>query len=113
MSTMLEECYTEERRSVVRYVWAKGFNEMFPVYGGKCLSGSQLGPEILARTFESREVVKWLRQQPQDFCAAGFDALLKRRTSVSMLVEDKTKLNSVVLVRKRTIPTERPPLSAK
>jgi hypothetical protein len=26
---------------------------------------------------------------------------------------NKTKLNSVALVRKRTIPTERPPLSAK
>jgi hypothetical protein len=44
MSTVLEECNTEEQRSVVRFLWAKGFNakdiheEMFPVYGGKCLS---------------------------------------------------------------------------
>jgi hypothetical protein len=25
------------------------------------------------------EVRKWLRQQTKDFCAAGFDALVKRR----------------------------------
>jgi hypothetical protein len=41
---MLEECATEERSSVVRFMWTKGLNakdahnEMFPVYGGKCLS---------------------------------------------------------------------------
>jgi hypothetical protein len=44
MATVLEECTTEEQRSVVRILWAKGLNEkgvheeMFPVYGGKCLS---------------------------------------------------------------------------
>jgi hypothetical protein len=37
-------CTTEEQRSVVRFLWAKGLiakdihKEMFPVYGGKCLS---------------------------------------------------------------------------
>jgi hypothetical protein len=37
-------CTTEEQRFVVRFLWAKGLNvkdihkEMFPVYGGKCLS---------------------------------------------------------------------------
>jgi hypothetical protein len=36
--------YNEELRSAVRSLWAKGLNtkaihkEMFPVYGGKCLS---------------------------------------------------------------------------
>jgi hypothetical protein len=41
---MLEGCTTEEQHSVVRFLWAKGLNakdvhkEMFPVYGGKCLS---------------------------------------------------------------------------
>jgi hypothetical protein len=42
---MLEGCTTEEQRSLVRFfVWAKELNakdirkEMFPVYGGKCLS---------------------------------------------------------------------------
>jgi hypothetical protein len=39
----LKEYTTEEQRSVVRSLWAKGLNakdvhkEMFPVYGGKCL----------------------------------------------------------------------------
>jgi hypothetical protein len=44
MATVLEECTTPEHRSVVHFLWAKGLNEkdihkeMFPVYGGKCLS---------------------------------------------------------------------------
>jgi hypothetical protein len=44
MATVLEECTTEEQCFVVRFLWAKGLNsndihkEMFPVYGGKCLS---------------------------------------------------------------------------
>jgi hypothetical protein len=43
MATVLEECITEEQRSVVRFLWAKGLNakdihkEMFSVFGGKCL----------------------------------------------------------------------------
>jgi hypothetical protein len=44
MATELEERTTGEQRSVVRFLWAKGLRakdihkEMFPVYGGKCLS---------------------------------------------------------------------------
>jgi hypothetical protein len=45
MATLLEECTAEEQRSVLRFfLWAKGLNtkdihkEIFPVYGGKCLS---------------------------------------------------------------------------
>jgi hypothetical protein len=44
MVPVLEECTNEERSSVVRFLWAKGLNakdihkEMFPLYGGKCLS---------------------------------------------------------------------------
>jgi hypothetical protein len=44
MAIALEEYATEEQRSVVRFLWAKGLNakdihkEMLPVYGGKCLS---------------------------------------------------------------------------
>jgi hypothetical protein len=44
MATVLEECTAEKQHSVVRFLWAKGLNakdihkEMFPVYGGKCLS---------------------------------------------------------------------------
>jgi hypothetical protein len=43
MATVLKECTTEEQRSVVCFLWAKGLNEkdihkeIFPVYGGKCL----------------------------------------------------------------------------
>jgi hypothetical protein len=41
---VFEECNTEEQRSVMRVLWAKRLNvkdihkEIFPVYGGKCLS---------------------------------------------------------------------------
>jgi hypothetical protein len=44
MPIVLEECHTEEQRSLVRLFWAKGLNtkdihqEMFPVCGGKCFS---------------------------------------------------------------------------
>jgi hypothetical protein len=44
MVTALEEYFTEEQRSVVRFLWAKELNakdlhkEMFPAYGGKCSS---------------------------------------------------------------------------
>jgi hypothetical protein len=46
MAILFEECTrtTQEQRSVVRFLWAKGRNakdihkEMFPVYGENCLS---------------------------------------------------------------------------
>jgi hypothetical protein len=44
MATVLEECTAKEQCCVVRFLWAKGLNarnihkEMFPIYGGKCLS---------------------------------------------------------------------------
>jgi hypothetical protein len=44
MVTILEECTTEQQRSVLLFLWAKEINakdirkEMFSVYGGKCLS---------------------------------------------------------------------------
>jgi hypothetical protein len=43
MVTVLEECTTEEQRSVVRFLWVKGLNikynhkEIVSVYSGKCL----------------------------------------------------------------------------
>jgi hypothetical protein len=43
MATLLEECTTEEQRSIVRFLSEKGLNakgihkEVFPVYCGKCL----------------------------------------------------------------------------
>jgi hypothetical protein len=44
MATVLQ-CITEEQRFVVLFLWAKGFNAMFPVYGGKCLSHKVVAPE--------------------------------------------------------------------
>jgi hypothetical protein len=44
MVTVLDECNTEEQCSVVHSLWEEGLNtkniheEMFPVYGSKCLS---------------------------------------------------------------------------
>jgi transposase len=44
MATVLEGYTTEEQRSVAHFLWAEGLTakdihkEMFPVYGGKCLS---------------------------------------------------------------------------
>jgi hypothetical protein len=43
MTTVLENCTTEEQR-IVRFLWAKGLNannihkEMFPIYDRQCLS---------------------------------------------------------------------------
>jgi hypothetical protein len=75
----------------VRFWWAKGLNakdihkEMFPVYGGKCLSRKAVHKWVEKRgklsTHDEEvkmEVRKWLRQQSEDFCASGFDALVKR-----------------------------------
>jgi hypothetical protein len=50
MATVLEECITEKQSSVAHFLWAKGLNtkdfhkEMFPVYGGKCLSRKAVPP---------------------------------------------------------------------
>jgi starvation-inducible outer membrane lipoprotein len=56
MATMLEGCITVEQHIVGSFLWAKGLNaidihiEMFPVYGGKCLS--------------HREVHNWVERLP-------------------------------------------------
>jgi hypothetical protein len=90
MATELEECTMVEQCSVVRFLWAKGLDtndihkEIFPVYGGKCLSCKAVhsrvekfsqGRSKVAN--DETEVRKWLRQQSNDFYAAGFDAMLK------------------------------------
>jgi hypothetical protein len=46
--------------------------EMFPVYGGKCLSRKAAHEEA------ETEVRKWLRPQSKHFYDAGFDSLVKR-----------------------------------
>jgi hypothetical protein len=87
MVTVLELGTTEEQCSVMRFLRAKGLNakdihkEMFLVYGVKCLSRKAVhnwmaNVSLMKRL--KRRCVKWLRQQPKYFCAAGFDALMKR-----------------------------------
>jgi hypothetical protein len=91
MTTVLEECTIEEQPSVVRFLWAKGLNakdihkEMFPVYGGMCLSRSAVhswvqkhGKRFSEDEEVETEVRKYLRQQSKDFYSVGFDALVKR-----------------------------------
>jgi hypothetical protein len=75
---------------------------MFPVYGWKCLSRKWVhnwvaDVSLMTKRFET-EVRKWLRQS-KDFYAEGFDALVKRWTSVSMLVEDLSRNKCFFKVR--------------
>jgi hypothetical protein len=91
MATVSEEYPTEEQRSVVRFCEQKDFNakaipkEMFPVYGEKCLSCKGIhnwvekfrqGRSKVAD--DETEVWKYVRQQSNNFYAAGFDTLVKR-----------------------------------
>jgi hypothetical protein len=91
MATGLDECTTEEQRSVVHFLWAKGLNakdihkEMFSVYGGMCLLQKALLNWVekfsqgrLKVANDETEVWKRLRQKSRDFYAVGFDALVKR-----------------------------------
>jgi hypothetical protein len=99
MAIVLEECSTEEQRSVVRFLWAKVFNakgihkEMFPVYGGKCVTRKAVHNWVekfyqgrskvaddarLCRPVEIATEAMWLRQQSKYLYAAGFDALVKQ-----------------------------------
>jgi hypothetical protein len=91
MATVLEDYTTEEQSSVVRFLCAKVLNakdiykEAILVYGGKCLQRKQL-PTVSRNSLKDfrrlqlmpDRVFKWLRQQSNDFYAAGFDALVKR-----------------------------------
>jgi hypothetical protein len=85
MATVLEEYTIEEQRSVVHFCEQKNIHEeIFPVYGGKCLSRKAVhnwvekfsqGRSNVAD--DETELRKWLRQQSKDFCVAVFDALVK------------------------------------
>jgi hypothetical protein len=59
--------------------------EMFPVYGGKCLSCKVIhnwvkkhGKRFTDNDEGETQVRKWLRQQSKDFYTASFDTLVKR-----------------------------------
>jgi hypothetical protein len=100
MSTVHAGYTTEEQRSVMIFVWAKGLNakdvhkEMFPVCGRKCLSRkavynwvkkfSQGHSKV---TDDETEMRKWLRQQSEDCYAVGLDALVKRWDKCISVVE--------------------------
>jgi hypothetical protein len=71
-------------------LWAKELSakdihkEMFPVYGGKCLSRRTVHNWVEKFSQghsrvedDEAEVRKWLRQQSEHFYGAGFDALVK------------------------------------
>jgi hypothetical protein len=71
------------------FLWAKGPNakdmnkEMFPVYGGMCLSRKAVhnwvaNVSMMTKKFKRRCRSGWDNSQ-KDFYAAGFDALIKRR----------------------------------
>jgi hypothetical protein len=62
MATVLEEGTREQQRSVVR------------IFVGKRTQCKRFADDEEAET----EVWRWLRQQPEDFYAAGSDALVKR-----------------------------------
>jgi hypothetical protein len=67
MATVLEECTTEDRSSVMRILWAKGLDakaihkEIFLVYGGKRLS--------------RKEVHNWVEKSSQGHSKFEDDAL--------------------------------------
>jgi hypothetical protein len=71
-------------------LWARGLKakdihkDMFPVYGGKCLSLEAVHDwvEKCGRCFADEEEVetevrKWLRQRSKKIYAVGFDPLVK------------------------------------
>jgi hypothetical protein len=66
VATVLEECNIEEKRSVVFFFCAKGLKaqdihkELFPVYGGKCLS--------------RKAVHNWVEKFPQENSKVAADA---------------------------------------
>jgi hypothetical protein len=70
--TMLELCTTEEQRYVVPYLWAQGLtakyihNEMFPVYGGKCLSLKDL-----QNCIENRVKISLMTKRLKRRCGSG------------------------------------------
>jgi hypothetical protein len=56
--------------------------EIFPVYGGKCLSRKAVHKWVAEVSVMTKSLKRrwgnWLRRQSKNFYAAGFDALVKR-----------------------------------
>jgi hypothetical protein len=94
MAARLNTCSTLEQHGVVRFLWAKDMaakdihKEMLPMYSKHCLSLQALPLVWLSETTSSgeclpdddaveRSVCAWIRQQPQEFHAAGLQGLVK------------------------------------
>jgi hypothetical protein len=79
MTTVLEECPTEEQRSVVLYCGQR--DSMKNIFIKKCFlftgSADSL-KDVRKLQMMSDQVRKWLRQQSKYFYVAGFNALVKR-----------------------------------
>jgi hypothetical protein len=88
MAAVLEEFYTEEQRSVLRFFGVQK-DSVQRIFIKKCflftvgsvcrlkrfhLGGRRFADDEKVET----ELWKWPRQQSKDFYAAGFDALVKR-----------------------------------
>jgi hypothetical protein len=86
MVTVLGESTVEEKvilcvSSGEKSSMQRVFMRKFPVYVGKIcrVKRFHLGGKRFADDEEvEMEMRKWLRQLPQEFCAAGFNALVKR-----------------------------------
>jgi hypothetical protein len=99
MAIVLEKCTTEEQRSAALLLWAKGLNAkifikkyfLFTVRSvcrvKRFTTGSINSLKDVRKSQMMPDLVhKWLRQQSKDF-----DTLVKRGSSVSMLVEDVSR----------------------
>jgi hypothetical protein len=91
MATLLEGYTTEEQRSLLRFMWAKGLNakdihkEIVLIYGGKCLSRKAVrnwvekfsqGRSRVAD--EARPGAEVVQTTVKNSYAAGYEALKKR-----------------------------------
>jgi hypothetical protein len=105
VATVLPEFPTEEQRFVVFFFFCAQKTSvkrlfikkyfLFRMCGVCCVKRFSLGGKRFADEEIETEVRKWLRQQSQDFYAAGFDALVKRWDKCIMLVEDMSRNKSV------------------
>jgi hypothetical protein len=101
MATALEEYANEQERSVVHYLWAKGFNvkdihkEMFLVYGGKFLSGNEIHKWVEKSSQGRSKITDDIRPGTElaettvkRLLCCGFRSTC---TSVPMLVDDMSR----------------------
>jgi hypothetical protein len=92
MATVLQECITEEQRSVVRFFYGQRdsmqriFIKKYFLFMVGCFYRLKRFTTVSRNSLKDvrksqvmpDQARKWLRQQSEDFYAAGFDALVKR-----------------------------------